>query len=170
MLEVINGYGPTENTTFSCYYPIVTDKTSNTKSIPIGKPLANRTAYVLDAYLQASPQGVQGELHVSGAGLARGYLNRPELTAEKFIANPFYDKTNPASSERLYKTGDLVRWLADGNVEFLGRIDHQIKIRGFRIELGEIENTLSAHAAVNDAVVLAKESATMAINAWWPMW
>ena len=97
---------------------------------------------------------------MSGAGLARGYLNRPELTAEKFIPNPFYDKTNPASSERLYKTGDLVRWLPDGNLEFLGRIDHQVKIRGFRIELGEIENTLSAHGDVNDTVVLAKESAT----------
>jgi len=108
--------------------------------------------------MRAVPVGVPGELLIGGAGLARGYLNRPDLTAEKFIANPFYDKTDPNSSERLYKTGDLVRRLPDGNLEFLGRIDHQVKIRGFRIELGEIENTLAADSSVKDAVVLAKES------------
>ena len=99
-----------------------------------------------------------GELHIGGAGLARGYLNQRELTNEKFISNPFYDQEKPNSSERLYKTGDLVRYLADGNLEFLGRIDHQVKIRGFRIELGEIEQQLLTHSEVNDTVVVASTS------------
>ncbi|MES2732836.1 MAG: amino acid adenylation domain-containing protein [Bacteroidota bacterium] len=157
-LTLINGYGPTENTTFSCFYSIPAQLDTAT-SIPIGKPLSNRLAYVM-AHGTCVPIGVAGELHVGGAGLARGYLNRPDLTAEKFIPNPFYDPTDPASSERLYKTGDLVRWLPDGNLEFLGRIDHQVKIRGFRIELGEIENALTCHPQVREAVVLARQSST----------
>ena len=154
-LTVINGYGPTENTTFSCCYRIPNILDHNL-SIPIGKPLANRTVYIVNAELHLSPPGVVGELCVAGTGLGRGYLNRPELTAEKFIPNPFHDQHNRASSERLYKTGDLARWLSDGNIEFLGRIDHQVKIRGFRIELGEIEHALAAHDDVKDVVVLAK--------------
>jgi thioesterase domain-containing protein/acyl carrier protein len=109
------------------------------------------------------PPGVAGELYIGGVGLSRGYLNRPDLTDEKFIANPFYDANDPVlslCSERLYKTGDLVRWLPDGNLEYLGRIDLQVKVRGFRIELGEIENALNSHAQVNDAVVLAKDGAS----------
>ena len=105
--------------------PDVSDVTMT--NIPIGKPLANRGAYVLNQHLKLCPQGVVGELHVSGAGLARGYLNQPELTAEKFITNPFYDADYSHSSKRLYKTGDLVRLLADGNIEYVGRVDHQIK-------------------------------------------
>ena len=124
----------------------------------IGKALPNVSTYVLNEQKILAPLNTNGELHIGGVGLARGYLNQPELTSEKFIANPFYDKTNPSSSARLYKTGDLVRWLPDGNLEFLGRIDHQVKIRGFRIELGEIESVLSTYEAVNDAVVVAKES------------
>ncbi len=156
-IRIINGYGPTENTTFSCCY-WMPESLDNFMSIPIGKPLRNRSAYVLDENLKLVPLGVVGELHVGGAGLARGYLNRADLTAEKFIPNPFYDKSNPSSSERLYKTGDLVRWLPDGNLEYRGRIDHQVKIRGFRVELGEIENTLNSHENVKDAIVIAKES------------
>ncbi len=126
--------------------------------VPIGKPIANTQLMVLDSNTNLVPPGVCGELHVGGLGLARGYLNRAELTDEKFIPNPFHDKTNPASSERLYKTGDLVRWLPDGNLEFVGRIDQQVKVRGFRIELGEIENALGSHPQVKDAVVVAKEN------------
>ena len=116
---------------------------ADARTIPIGRPITNTQVYVLNDALQPVPIGVPGELYIGGDGLARGYLNRPELTAEKFIANPF-------GPGRLYKTGDLVRWLPDGNIEFLGRIDHQVKIRGFRIELGEIEAALSQHPAVQE--------------------
>ena len=119
--------------------------------MPIGRPLPHRTLYVLDKEMQPTPIGVPGELHIGGACLARGYLNRPELNAEKFIPDPF--SSSPCA--RLYKTGDLVRYCSDGNVEFLGRIDHQVKIRGFRIELGEIEAALIAHPAIREAVVIA---------------
>ncbi|WP_367866609.1 non-ribosomal peptide synthase/polyketide synthase [Pedobacter sp. WC2423] len=144
-IQLINGYGPTENTTFSLTYTI-----DNRGSIPIGRPLDNRTVYILDHYLNPVPAGVRGEIYLGGAGLSRGYLNRPELTAEKFVANPF------SEGEMLYRTGDLGCWLPDGNVEFLGRIDDQVKIRGYRIELGEIESALENSGLVKQAVVLAK--------------
>ena len=122
-------------------------------SVPIGRPIGNTQVYILDPHLNPVPIGVAGELHIGGDGLARGYLNRPELTAEKFIADPFSNE--PKS--RLYKTGDLARYLPDGNIEFLGRIDNQVKIRGYRVELGEIESVLAQHPAIQQAVVLARE-------------
>ncbi|WP_260852740.1 non-ribosomal peptide synthetase [Flavobacterium anhuiense] len=150
-LKIINGYGPTENTTFSTTYSI--DKVTD-KNLPIGKPINNRVAYILNASLDLVPIGVIGELCVGGAGVARGYLNREELTAEKFIANPF------VAGDRIYKTGDLARWLPDGNIEYIGRKDNQVKIRGYRIELGEIENALSLVAGISQCCVLAKEDAS----------
>jgi len=154
---LLNAYGPTECTVNASFAEINMECRNS-----IGKALNNTQLLVMDSSGSLSPVGVSGELHLGGVGLARGYLNRPDLTVEKFISNPFYDKTNSSSSERLYKTGDLVRWLPDGNLEFLGRIDHQVKIRGFRIELGEIENALSTYASVKDAIVLTKESTTIA--------
>jgi acyl carrier protein len=121
--------------------------------LPIGRPIANTQVYILDQQLQPVAIGVPGELHIGGAGLARGYLNRPELTEEKFIPNSFSNHPDA----RLYKTGDLVRYLSDGNIEYIGRIDNQVKIRGFRVELGEIEAVLVQHPAVQQAVVLARE-------------
>jgi amino acid adenylation domain-containing protein len=152
-LNITNGYGPTENTVFSCCYPIP-ENVERLCSIPVGKPLSNRGAFILNQMLHVLPLGVAGELHVSGEGLARGYLNHPALTAEKFITNPFSDE----SDAKLYKTGDLCRYLPDGNIEFIGRLDNQVKIRGFRIELGEIESALSAFDEVNDRVVVARET------------
>lgn len=149
--QVFNLYGPSEDTTYSTAALIDSDIEG---APPIGRPIANTQVYVLDQWLQPVPVGVPGELYLGGAGLARSYLNRPELTAERFISNPF---AAPNSLDRLYKTGDLVRYLPDGNLEFLNRIDHQVKIRGFRIELGEIEAALSQHPAVQDAVVLVRE-------------
>jgi aspartate racemase len=149
---LINGYGPTENTTFTTCYPM-TDGSALGSSVPIGRPIANTRVYILDAQLQPVPIGVAGELYTGGDGLTRGYLNRPELTAEKFIPDPFNE--DPAA--RLYKTGDLARYLPDGSIEFLGRIDDQVKIRGFRIELGEVESVLGRHPAVEEAVVIARE-------------
>ncbi len=146
---VWNLYGPTETTIWSTAHRL----TPGDASIPIGRPIANTEIYVLDGCLHPAPIGIPGELHIGGAGLARGYLNRPELTAKKFIANPF--STNPTA--RLYKTGDLVRYLPDGNLEFVGRIDNQVKVRGFRIELGEIENILARHPGIRQAAVLARE-------------
>ena len=122
-------------------------------AIPIGRPIANIALYILDRQLNPVPVGTPGELHIGGIGLGRGYLNRPELTAEKFIPNPY-----GSAGSRLYKTGDLVRYRPDGNIDYLGRIDHQVKIRGFRIELGEIEARLRATArVVREAVVIARE-------------
>lgn len=155
--ELHNLYGPTEAAIDVSYWDC-SQMATDTQSIPIGRPIHNIQLYILNSRGELAPRNVAGELHIGGIGLARGYLHRQELTAEKFITNPFYDSTNPSSSKRLYKTGDLARWLPDGNVEFLGRIDHQVKIRGFRIELGEIEHALNSHEWVNDAVVLAKES------------
>ncbi|GAA6614913.1 amino acid adenylation domain-containing protein [Scytonema sp. NUACC26] len=145
-----NMYGPTETTIWSA----VSQVQAGSGSVSIGKAIANTQFYILDTNLQPVPVGVAGELHIGGDGLARGYLNRPELTAEKFIPNPFDD-----AGKRLYKTGDLVRYLPDGNIEYIGRIDHQVKVRGFRIELGEIESLLSQHSTVQQAVVIAKEIA-----------
>ncbi|MCW3467113.1 non-ribosomal peptide synthase/polyketide synthase [Chitinophaga nivalis] len=147
-LNIVHVYGPTENTTFSLYYPVTEFAYPGT--IPIGRPLYNRGAYILDKHQQLVPIGVPGEILVSGSGLAAGYLHLPEMTAEKFIVDPF----NPAA--RVYRTGDLARWLPDGNIEFVGRADDQVKIRGFRIELGEIENILQQHPQVKQCVVIAK--------------
>jgi hypothetical protein len=122
-------------------------------TVPIGAAISNTQLYVLDSLLQPVPIGVPGELYVGGDGLARGYLNRPDLTAELFVSNPF----RPAA--RLYKTGDRVRWQADGNLEFLGRLDQQVKLRGFRIELGEVETVLRQHPDVRETVALVREDA-----------
>ncbi len=151
-VEVISLGGATEATVWSNYYPIGKVE-PHWKSIPYGKPIQNAQYYILDPYLNPCPIGVSGELHIGGECLASGYLNQPELTAHKFIPNCF--SANPAA--RLYKTGDLARYLSDGNIEFLGRIDHQVKIRGFRIELGEIESVLAQHDAVQETFVIARE-------------
>ncbi|HBB30918.1 MAG TPA: hypothetical protein DDZ80_13165 [Cyanobacteria bacterium UBA8803] len=150
--KLVNSYGPTEGTVVATTYPVTTATQIN-KEVPIGRAIANVKTYILDQNLQPVPIGMPGELHIGGAGLARGYLNRPELTQEKFITNPFSQEANAY----LYKTGDLVRYLADGNIQFLGRIDNQVKIRGFRIELGEIESILLQHPDVREAVVIARE-------------
>lgn len=152
--ELINTYGPTEATVVTTTYKLPLAPTDNPSlKIPIGRPIPNAQTYVLDKYLQPVPVGVVGELYISGVGIARGYLNRPDLTADKFIPHPFSNQPGA----RLYKTGDLVRYRQDGNIEFLGRIDNQVKVRGFRIELGEIESVLSQHPAVREVVVLARE-------------
>jgi len=145
-----NEYGPTEATVWSSVYPAGIDDID--RPLSIGRPIDNVQIYLLDRTGSPVPVGVQGELYVGGAGVARGYLNHPELTAEKFVPNPF----NEAGS-RLYKTGDLARYRPDGNIEFLGRVDHQVKIRGFRIELGEIETRLLAYPEVIETAVLARE-------------
>ncbi len=149
-LTLWNMYGPTETTIWSttCRIEGVGDS-----PITIGRPMANTRVYLLDEYQRPVPVGVAGELHIGGDGLARGYLNRPQLTAEKFIPNPFSEEPDA----RLYKTGDLARYLANGEIECLGRIDYQVKIRGFRIELGEIESVLRQHASVRESVVVARE-------------
>ena len=126
-----NLYGPTETTIWSTIAKVEPGETP----VVIGRPIANTQIYILDSHLQPVPIGVHGELYIGGDGLAQGYLNRPELTAERFVVNPFSD--HPGS--RLYRTGDLARYRPDGNIEFLGRMDDQVKIRGYRIELGEIE-------------------------------
>ncbi len=150
-LRLVNTYGPTEATITATMYDIPEGLTGS--YVPIGRPLPHRTVYVLDKEMQPTPIGVAGELHIGGACLARGYLNRPELTAEKFIPDPF----SSMPGARLYKTGDLVRYRPDGNLEFLGRLDHQVKIRGFRIELGEIEAVLRSHSAISETVVIRRE-------------
>ncbi|VEB43587.1 Gramicidin S synthase II [Chromobacterium violaceum] len=152
--HLLNCYGPTETTTFATTHEIGAEA-ETAASLPIGKPIGNTRIYILDGDGQLAPLGVAGELYIGGAGVARGYLNRPELTAERFISDPF--SADPQA--RLYKTGDLGRWLPDGSIEYLGRNDFQVKIRGFRIELGEIEAKLAACAGVKEAVVLAREDA-----------
>ena len=142
-IRIGNFYGPTE-AVIDCIAGFI--DAGQTDSVPIGKPMPNYRAYILDAYGRPLPVGVPGELCIGGEGLARGYLNRPELTAKAFIPNPF-------AEGRMYKTGDLARWLADGSIEYLGRIDQQVKIRGFRIEPGEIESVLKGHPSVEDAIV-----------------
>ncbi|WP_138505854.1 non-ribosomal peptide synthetase [Nostoc sp. PA-18-2419] len=146
--KVFNLYGPSEDTTYSTFTQVNIDK-----KVTIGRPIANTQIYLLDTKLQPVPIGIPGEIYIGGAGLARGYLNRLELTKERFISNPFSHKLESP----LYKTGDLARYLPDGDLEYLGRIDRQVKIRGFRIELGEIENVLLEHPAVQEIVVLARE-------------
>ncbi|WP_449301162.1 amino acid adenylation domain-containing protein [Pseudomonas citri] len=148
--HLLNGYGPTEATTFTTTHEITA---VGEGGIPIGRPIGNTRVYVLDANQQPVPVGVAGELYIGGDGVALGYLNRPELTAEKFVTDPF--SADPAAL--LYRTGDLARWRVDGTVDYLGRNDDQVKIRGFRIELGEIEARLTGHEAVREAVVLARE-------------
>ncbi len=150
-VEIINEYGPTE-ATVGCIVYKYEELDIKEKTVPIGLPINNTRVYIIDKSLNIVPIGVPGELCIAGDGLARGYLNRPELTAEKFIESPF------EPGQRIYKTGDLVRWLPDGKIEFLGRIDNQVKIRGFRIELGEIENRLLSHENIKEAVVLAREN------------
>ncbi|GCE14878.1 hypothetical protein KTT_47370 [Tengunoibacter tsumagoiensis] len=152
--QVINGYGPTENTTFTCCYPM-DDPEQVEAAIPIGRPINQSTVYVLDRHRQPVPIGVIGELYTGGHGLARGYVGRSELTAERFVPHPF----SATGGERLYRTGDLVRWRAEGVLEYVGRADQQVKIRGYRIELGEIEQALRQQEAVRDAMVLAREDA-----------
>ncbi|MGX5878882.1 AMP-binding protein, partial [Burkholderia gladioli] len=149
-VELHNLYGPTEAaidvTAWACV-----DEAG--RAVPIGRPIAATQTWVLDARLNPVPPGVPGELYLGGAGLARGYLGRPDLTAERFVPDPFADEPGA----RLYRTGDLARWRADGAIDYLGRIDHQVKIRGLRIELGEIESALTADASVREAVVIAHE-------------
>ncbi|MBG9685645.1 non-ribosomal peptide synthetase, partial [Bacillus mycoides] len=152
---LINGYGPTENTTFTCCYPM-SDVSQVRHTVPIGRPIANTQVYVLDQQLQPVPIGIPGELYIGGDGLALEYLNQPALTKEKFIPHLFSDD----QEAQLYKTGDLVRYLPDGNIEFLGRTDNQVKIRGFRIELGEIEVVLEQYPHVQKAVVVIQETAS----------
>jgi surfactin family lipopeptide synthetase A len=143
-----NMYGPTETTIWSCLSRVETGL-----AISLGRPIANTQVYILDEHGKICPVGALGELCIGGDGVARGYLNRPELTAEKFVADPF----NRRPGSRLYRTGDLARYLPDGRIEFQGRLDHQVKVRGYRIELGEIESVLSHHPAVADCLVLARE-------------
>src|SRR3989440_2906162 len=152
--RLINEYGPTETVVGCCVYEVAPeDPTSG--AVPIGQPIANTQLYVLDAQLQLAPIGVAGELYIGGAGLARGYLKRPELTAERFVPHPW--SAEPGA--RLYKTGDLARYRADGVLEYLGRLDQQVKLRGYRIELGEIEAVLNQHPAVRECLVLLHEEA-----------
>ncbi|MFC5855923.1 amino acid adenylation domain-containing protein, partial [Streptomyces chlorus] len=150
-LTVFNVYGPTETTTFALRHPTTADDAART-ILPIGRPLANTRVYVLDQRLQPAPSGVAGELYIAGAGQARGYWNRPDLTADRFVADPF-----GAGGERMYRTGDIVRWNGEGNIEFLGRADTQVKLRGFRIELGAVETVLGRHPHVAQAAVFVRE-------------
>ncbi|BCE07341.1 non-ribosomal peptide synthetase [Bacillus paralicheniformis] len=148
--KLIHVYGPTESTVYATYY-FINEINDEAETIPIGSPLANTSVLIMDEAGKLVPIGVPGELCIAGDGLSKGYLNREELTAEKFIPHPFIP------GERLYKTGDLAKWLPDGNIEFIGRIDHQVKIRGFRIELGEIESRLEMHEDINETIVTVRE-------------
>ncbi|ASS75246.1 hypothetical protein CIG75_09795 [Tumebacillus algifaecis] len=160
--RLVNGYGPTETTTFACCHVMRTPEEAGQASVPIGRPIGHTDIYVLDRHLRPVPLGVVGELYIGGAGLAQGYLNRPDLTEQAFVPHPFRD------GAKLYKTGDLVRWLADGTLEFAGRADQQVKLRGFRIEPGEIEAVLTKHPSVQSALatVLADESGNKMLVAY----
>ena len=156
-LALIDGYGPTEGTTFTCCHRVTGHETG--AAVPIGRPIANARVYVVasdEGAFQPVPAGVAGELYAGGDGLARGYLDRPDLTAERFVPDPF----SGLPGERLYRTGDRVRWNSPQNdaLEFLGRLDGQVKIRGFRVETGEVEAALAGHPAVRQAAVLPRES------------
>ena len=150
-LQILNLYGPTEATVCCTSYQYERDKEITIQNVPIGSPLLNTKIYILDSFHRLQPIGVPGEICISGIGLARGYINRKELTADKFIDHPF------EHGEKLYKTGDIARWLPDGNIEYLGRVDHQVKIRGYRIELGEIEASLLKYETIKTAVVIQRE-------------
>src|SRR5262249_37500397 len=150
--RLINSYGLTEATIDSSYFESADLNLPVDRAVPIGRPFPNSEIHILDRNLQPVPLGVPGELHIGGRGLARGYFKQPELTAEKFIPDPF----NGRSGARLFRTGDLGRFLSDGTIELLGRTDDQIKIRGFRVEPGEIEAVLGRHSAVRQAVVVAR--------------
>lgn len=152
--RLINGYGPTEGTTFTCCHTI-TEASTGERTVPIGHPIANTRAYVLDRFLHPVPLGVSGELWIAGDGLARGYVERPELTAERFVEHRF----SATLDERLYRTGDRVRRRSDGIIEFLGRLDNQVKVRGYRVELGEIEATLARHPCIREAAVAVQSTA-----------
>jgi amino acid adenylation domain-containing protein len=156
-VDLINGYGPTENTTFSTTHRLRDGLPAGEPSVPIGRPIAASRAYVLDPSLTLLPAGCVGELYVGGAGVARGYLGRPALTAERFLPDPF--SGDPRGEERLYRTGDLARWRPDGTLDFLGRADFQVKVRGFRVEPGEVETALLGHPGVREAVVTAAKEA-----------
>ncbi|MCF5455205.1 non-ribosomal peptide synthetase, partial [Pseudomonas syringae] len=152
--EFINSYGPTECSDVVAWHRLIDDIDCYRSSVfPIGRPISNTRIYLLDAHGQPVPIGVSGEIHIGGAGVARGYLNLPELTAERFLDDPF----SAEPTARMYRSGDLGRWLADGNIEYLGRNDDQVKLRGFRIELGEVESQLAACPGVREAVVLVRE-------------
>ena len=174
--RLVNHYGPTENSVVTTAGEVA-PASEGEGPPPIGRPIANTRVYIVDRQMNPQPVGVPGELCIAGVGLARGYWQRPELTAEKFVADPFAasvpllrrssaaevseEHCLPASSgTRLYRTGDLARWLPDGQVEFLGRLDQQVKIRGFRVELGEIESVLGEHGGVREAAVVVQEGAS----------
>jgi amino acid adenylation domain-containing protein len=154
--RLINGYGPTENTTFTCCHSMQGEESASSQTVPIGRPITGTEVFVVDRSQRAVPVGVAGELVTGGTGLARGYLNRPALTAERFVPST----PSESAGARLYKTGDLVRYLESGTIEFLGRLDHQLKIRGFRVELGEIETALTSHPMVRACVVVAQSGST----------
>lgn len=155
---IFNHYGPTEASVGVLTYPVQVGQTNHhSKTVPLGQPISNTQIYLLDSYLQPVPIGVPGELYIGGAGVARGYLNEPDLTSEKFIFQSFEEVEGNCQNTRVYKTGDLARYLPDGNIEFLGRIDYQAKIHGYRIELGEIEAALRQHPVVRDTVVLVRD-------------
>ncbi|MEL7147704.1 MAG: non-ribosomal peptide synthetase [Bacteroidota bacterium] len=149
--DFFNKYGPTETTITSTIGQVVAGFADDSNTVSIGKPLANTALYILDRHQHLVPQGSIGELYIGGKGLATGYINNSELTAERFVANPFF------KGEKVFKTGDLASWRPDGSVEFHGRIDNQVKIRGFRIEPGEIEHQLSQHKLINEVAVMAVE-------------
>ncbi|WP_212004034.1 non-ribosomal peptide synthase/polyketide synthase [Chitinophaga sp. HK235] len=154
-VKLVNGYGPTESTTFATTYLCNNYQELSSGILPIGRPINNTTAYILDTERRPVPVGAVGELYLGGAGIARGYLKRPELTEERFVANPF---GHPAGNGKLYKTGDLARYQPDGNIEYMGRTDFQVKLRGFRIEPGEIESCLKTYPGIRQAIVLVREN------------